>query len=32
MSLFSVTPDLKVGSVVEVAGDAIRIEIDPQSV
>lgn len=29
MSLFTVSPDLKVGSVVEVAGDAIRIEIDP---
>ena len=29
MRLFSVSPDLKVGSIVEVAGDAIRIEIDP---
>lgn len=29
MSLFSVCPELKVGSIVEVAGDAIRIEIDP---
>lgn len=28
MSRFAVVPELKVGSVVEVAGDAIRIEID----
>lgn len=28
MTLFAITPELKVGSVVEVAGDAIRIEID----
>jgi len=28
MSVFSVSPELKVGSVVEVAGEAIRIEID----
>ena len=28
MTLFAVLPELKVGSIVEVAGDAIRIEID----
>ena len=30
MTLFAVLPELKVGSVVEVAGDAIRIEIDSE--
>lgn len=29
MNPFAVSPELRVGSVVEVAGDAIRIEIDP---